>query len=98
MTMPDQPFDLAHPTMEMVPTATPRAALNGLITQQAVAELDRRKIPRQTSRLLRFRSSFLRLSRFICANKAIHRFPLRSALKGRNTGSYTKTEGVIIHS
>ncbi|CAN7356189.1 hypothetical protein [Rhizobium leguminosarum] len=74
MAMPDQFFDLAHPAAEMIPAAGPHAALNGLVTQQTVADLDDRNIPRQALRPIRFLSPLLRLRRFICANEAIHRF------------------------
>ncbi|MGO7374607.1 hypothetical protein [Rhizobium ruizarguesonis] len=74
MTMPDQFFDLAHPAAEMVPTAGPHAALDGLVAQQTVADLDDRNIPRQALRPISFLSPLLRLRRFICTNKTIHRF------------------------
>ncbi|EJT05836.1 hypothetical protein RCCGE510_07906 [Rhizobium sp. CCGE 510] len=40
MAMPYQFLDLAHPAAEMVPTAASRAALHGLVTQQAIANFD----------------------------------------------------------
>ncbi|MGR9135845.1 hypothetical protein [Rhizobium leguminosarum] len=81
MTMPDQFLDLAHPAAEMVPTAGPHAALDGLVTQQTVADLDGRNIPRQAIRPIRFYSRLLRLRRFICANKASHRSSLTICLE-----------------
>ncbi|WP_442086310.1 hypothetical protein [Rhizobium acaciae] len=84
MAMPDQFLDLAHPAAEMVPTAGPHAALDGLVTEQAVADLDGRNIPGQALQPIGFCSPLFRSSRFICANKPSHRIPLPSALQGQN--------------
>ncbi|WP_261334412.1 hypothetical protein [Rhizobium leguminosarum] len=81
MAMSDQFFDLAHPAAEMVPMAGPHAALDGLVTEQAVADLDGCHITGQALQPIGFCSPLFRLSRFICANKTSHRIPLPSALE-----------------
>ncbi|WP_348643971.1 hypothetical protein [Rhizobium leguminosarum] len=81
MTVPDQFFDLAHPAAEMIPAAGPHAALDSLVTEQTVADLDGCNIPRQARRPIGFCSPLSRLRRFICANKTSHRIPLPSALE-----------------
>ncbi|MBB2832548.1 UNVERIFIED_ORG: hypothetical protein GGD51_002677 [Rhizobium esperanzae] len=72
MAVPDQLFDLAHATAEMVPAAAPHPALHGLVAQQAVTDFDRRDIPGKT---IRMSGSFRRLYRsspFLL--KTIHHF------------------------
>ncbi|MBB3163463.1 hypothetical protein RlegWSM1455_09230 [Rhizobium laguerreae] len=74
MTVPDQFFDLAHPAAEMAPAAGPHAALDGLVTEQAVADLDGCHITGQALQPISFCSPLFRLSRLIRTHKTSHRF------------------------
>ncbi|WP_342355332.1 hypothetical protein [Rhizobium changzhiense] len=86
MAMLDQFFDLAHPAAEMVPTAGPHAALDGLVTDETVADLDGCNIPRQTLRPIGFCRPFFRLSRLIWTHKSSHRFSFAICLKSVKEG------------
>ncbi|WP_246717775.1 hypothetical protein [Rhizobium aethiopicum] len=94
MTMPDQFLDLAHPAAEMIPAAAAHAALHGLVTQQAVADLDRGNIPRKTLRTPGLVSPICRSSPFIRTDETIHRFSFAICPKRPKRLIVAEVEGV----